>query len=747
MKKALLALAIASITANLAVASPNYVFSNDALPPLEGGKVLSMQELMDKKRSLDAQLKSQSVDDKLVQRILVFYQPSYADKFGEDTIHQRIESSILKDYQKVAGDNRTIEIVDIVPLTSVPNHLPYENRVDLSGDLVSLGYNPVNADKDGMYSILDVPLTVNTDEWNVYDYYKPDLVTIFRERRIDEDELLGQGRLGGVNTIILDSGTGLLTPDENNLLTTIVAHEIGHNHSLSHEIYADSGDVNVDVGGVYTSNHAIQCGDAVTVMWSEVGDSIEALNFYSSPEKFHKGEQCGHLSDNEGMLNGSFNQLYYDYYFEVEHSNSASQLTHPVNTMSFVPSSNVVAESDGYFTVSVEREGDISEEAQVYIRSTGKGEANYPEDIMQYKVKVEFAPGQQVAEVRFDIMQDMLVEDTEVVELEMVYPFGAGVNKGTASVILTDSFISPEERGVITLLEPKLAVTEGDVAYIEFSRPEGSKGDVLLSLLPEYHLIEDTGLEMFEQRVWHPYAATEGRDYIMPSKYVVMRDGETSLKVPVQTLDDLDPETVEGMALSLASLSGDTIAFESGISGAILISDDDAERAGVLAIEADELTVKESDGALNFTVFRDLDFEGGVPFEIVISIDYGDGQPNEIKLTSTFELKAEPPIVVTVDGEAIDERRYEAIKYFTHTLNPTAGIIADYTVTVTVNNLVENGLVSPDKNKVIFKIEDDRELLVSSYEGENGGGSTNIVYLLVIGAVAWFRRARKVNLN
>ena len=77
-------------------------------------------------------------------------------------------------------------------------------------------------------------------------------------------------------------------------------------------------------------------------------------------------------------------------------------------------------------------------------------------------------------------------------------------------------------------------------------------------------------------------------------------------------------------------------------------------------------------------------------------------------------------------------------------MNPTSGEGSDYTVTVGVNNLVDNGLVDPEKSEVVFTIEDDGGAFISNYEGQNGGGSMNIVYLLVIGAVAWFRRSKNM---
>lgn len=752
MKKALLTLALASIAANVVIASQTHDLSNDALPPLIEENAFSLQELKEKKRTLESRLSGQSEDDKLVQRILVFYQPSYADKFGEDVIHSRIEKAVLKDYQKVVGSYRNIEILDIVPLTSVPNYLPFQDRIDLSGDTVSLGYNHENVLEEGIFNILDVPITEGTPERALVEYYKPELVTIFRERRVDEDKLLGQARLSSTNSVIFDSGTGLLTPELDNLLSTTVPHEFGHNHFLKHEVGADEDGDKVDAYGRYTSNHATQCGDAVTLMWSVVGDSVEALDFYSSPDKHHKGEQCGYLPDQEGTLNGAENQEYFDLYFKFLHSQNESDILKPNNELSFVNSSFSVSESDGFFMLEVKREGDVSESAHVYVRSTGRGAASYPEDVIQYKVKADFSPGQSTATVRFDVMQDALDESSEVIELEMVYPFGTGISSGKASVRINDSFISPEERGVVTLLKPLVSFVEGEVGYIEFGRTQGSKGDVLISLLTDYHLIEDTGLELFEKKVSHSFRATESRDFIMPAKYVVMRDGETSLRVPVQTLDDLDPEAIEGIAMSFESLSGDEVIIESKDSGALLISDDDAARAGILAIEADELTIKESDGAIDFTVFRDLGFEGGVPFEVEITIDYGKGKKSVLKLLSVFDLKPESSNFVIEDEEDGDsaqakEGRYEAIKYFTHNINPTSGVNEDYTVTVRVNNLIENGLVDPSKNEIIFTVIDDKGALISSSEGQNGGGSMNIVYLLVIISVAWFHRSKKMVFN
>jgi len=749
MKKAILALAVsASFCFSSTAVERVYSFAGDMLVPENGVETPSVEQIKEHKER--SKLVAQSITER-VQRILVFYQPSYADKFGVDVIHKRIEKAILTDYQKVAGEGRIIEIVDILPITSVDNAIPYGNRVDLSGDIVTYGNNWVNALLLGLYNILDVPIDDETDEGKEYLKYSPDLVVMFRERRPDEGNMLGEAWVGGVNSVVFDSGTGLTTPEKKNLLSSVVPHEIGHNHVLRHEVVSEEGEI--DTSGNYSSNHAAQCGDAVTLMWSTAGDSIENLGFYSSPYKYHKGEACGYEPDSDGKLNGAFNRDYYDYYFDNVHSSLSTSINTPNSEVSFSTSSISVSESDGRFTLFLERNGDISGEAHVYVRVTDQGTAKFPEDVIQYKQKATFEPGETQASVTFDVMQDMLDENYEALELELVYPYNVVTSSKNINVHISDSYISPEERGEVVLKSPTDSVIEGQVGFIEFSRVGGSKGDVLISLRPEYYLFEDTGLDLHEKVVSAKHSATEGRDYIMPSTHVVLRDGETTLRVPVQTLDDLDPETKEGIEISVAPLSGDSIDIEDGNNGALLISDDDAARAGVIAIEADILEVNESDGSLDFTVFRDLDFEGNVPFEITITIKYGNGEPPIVaKLLSSFQ--EDPNAVIVEDlpeGEDnntdVDEGKYEAIKYFSHQIRKTQKSYGSYTVEVAITNLIENGLVDSEKSSVVFTVIDDSNPLTSSQpypvKAEKSGGAMNIVYLLACLAVIGFRRKKK----
>jgi hypothetical protein len=749
MKKAFLPLAVSLLLPMYVAASQDNHTLSDAVPPSDTNTTPSFQQLLEMKNNAQksTSIQGQS-NDVNVQRILVFYQPSYADKFGIDVIHKRIEKSILNDYQNVAGEGRLIEIVDILPLTSVSDTLPYGDRIDLSGDLVQLGYNYINDFFPDIYDILGVGLDENKPEGQLTLKHEPDLVTIFRDRRPDEGGLLGLGVVTGRNTLIFDSGSGISTPDEYNVLTVLVPHEFGHNHGLSHELNAtnlDDGSSPVDESGNYTFNHATQCGDAVTLMWSTLSDTTEVLDFYSSPEKYHKGEVCGRYPDNVLSLNGAYNQWYYDLYYEHAFSKSASSIPAPGSKVSFLEDSLSVSESEGKFTFNVVREGDLSKEAHVYVRVTDNGAASYPEDVIDYKAKAFFGVGESNAEITFAVMQDMLEENSEVLELELVYPFNTSDSSETLQVRINDSFVPIESRGVVSLVPPSVPVVEGGVGYIEFERVGGSKGDILISLRPEYYLFEDTGLTAHETEVGAHFTTTEGRDYLMPNSLVVFRDGQKTLRVPVQTLDDLDPEPIEGLTLTLASLSGDVIEVKENTNGAMLISDDDAERAGVIAIESDTLDINESDKDINFKVFRDLDFEGGVPFDVIIKVNFTGGiEPQVIKLRNSFEEKFDyDPIQ---DGAA-EQGGYEAVKYFTHELRATPLYYGDYTVEVSVVSLIDNGLVDPDKNRLVFNVQNDKNppLSENTYPSKKGesGGTMNIVYLLAIGAVVGFRARKK----
>lgn len=737
MKKKFLPLILSAMLPVFASASQNELVL-DVLPPLDGQKILSLQEILKAKQ--DKMFVGQSQADR-VQKILVFYQPSYADKYGIDLVHKRIEKSILSDYQKVAGEGRVIEIVDILPLESVSNSLPYENRVDQSGDLVQLGYNYKNTGINGIYNILEVPLDESKYEGQQTLKYQPDLVTIFRERRPDEVSLLGIARLLGVNSLMFDGGSGLSEPDKNNQLTTIVPHELGHNHGLGHELDAD--ETSIGDLGAYTANHAAQCGDAVTLMWSTLSETTEVLGLYSSPDKLHKGEACGYSGDWVSE-NGAFNQYYYDFYYESFFSKEKLDAT---STVSFLESDLSIYESDGKFSFSVVREGDLSLESHVYVRVTDGGTAKYPKDVIDYKKKVFFGVGEGVAQASFTIMQDMLDESSEMLELELVYPFNASESGDKLLVRINNSFISPEDRGEVSLVSSGEPVEEGGVGYIEFERTGGDKGDVLISLRPEYHLFEDTGLSLHKTIVYADYDATEGNDYIMPSTHVVLRDGQRSVKVTVQTLDDYDPEPVEGITLSIDSLSGDELKIEDGLDAALLISDNDAERGGVIAIESDELDVSESGKHIGFEVFRDLNFEGGVYFDLLITTKHAGGD-DVVRLSSSFEERSLSleDLEEFLETGNLAEGMYEAVKLFTYQLPGVYEEYGDYTIEVTVINMINSKFVDPDKSKIVFNVKNDTKSLVSKniQPKSSEGGSMNIVYLLVTFAVAGFRIRKKL---
>jgi hypothetical protein len=763
MKKALLSLSVSAqlalfaMTANASVAndentlptsSTEYNFKGDSLPPLSGASSLPYLELLEKKRIKESLVSGQA-DADTVQRILVFYQPSYADKFGLDVIHQRIENSVLRDYQYVAGDTRTIKIVDILPLTSVPDNLPYEDRYDQSGDLISLGYNYNNAGEGDIFNILDVPLDEDRPESVLMGKYAPDLVMIFRDRRPEESSVLGLARVTGVNSLIFDSGTNLINPSEDNLLTQTVSHELGHNHGLSHEVSGDETEVGSD--GEYTSNHATQCGDAVTVMWSTAG-GYDAVKFYSSPDKYHKGEVCGYEGGQGDVLNGADNQSYFDLYMEYAHSWSNTMFDSPDNAVSFIDDNLSIGEDEGSFTITLTRTGDLNEEAHVYVRAAADSEAKYPQDIQQYKQQAYFAAGESEAQVTFDLVYDNLDEGTEQLLLELVYPYLTDATEEQLTVKVLNRFIPEEDRGQIWLKTP-MSVAEGEVGYIEFARDADSVGDVVVSLRPDYHLFEDTGLELFEDQVSDANPAVEGIDYIMPSSVVLMKQGETSLRVPVETMDDLDPELTEGISMSFSTLTGDDVLFEDSSKGAMLIEDDDAVLAGTLAIEfnGEGETIEESDGYLDFTVYRDMSDEGGIPFSVSIAVDYGsDIPPIETTLYSSFEERMDYEEVYDENGDLIesDAGKYEAVKYFTHSLAKTPVEYGDYKVKVTLTNLLEDGLVDELKSSIEFKVinnYDSGSLNGSSplvNKEQSGGGSINIAYLLVLLGFAGMRRKK-----
>ncbi len=198
-------------------------------------------------------------------------------------------------------------------------------------------------------------------------------------------------------------------------------------------------------------------------------------------------------------------------------------------------------------TITLTRSGNLDNYSDVEVMLTGGSatEGNDYYSLLALPELVSFQPGQGTQTIEFDIMDDLEMEGTETINLELQTIPGS-----------LDTFIG--EHGTASL-----EILDNEVSYIEFAQ-DISKGNenepAVVTLTRMGNLDSYADVEVF----WTGGSAQPGFDYLNPyglPQLVSFQPGEKTQTITFDLLDDPEMEGTETVNLELQTIPGSPDTF------------------------------------------------------------------------------------------------------------------------------------------------------------------------------------------
>jgi hypothetical protein len=429
--------------------------------------------------------------------LLVFYQPSYFEAYGQELGLLRIESMITTFNEALTeqGAGFSVTLVDFTPMINLSDSLPYNSEYDDDGNETVVGAS----------SLVSVYIfNPGYEEHDTYEKYAPDLVMYLRDHQGEEG--LNSASQGGTFSTLLAQDT-----EQDDLL---FIHNIGHNLGANHE-YSAVGETEPEYA------HAYECGTARTIMYSEYSEAIQA--YFSSPTLQLESQVCGDdYADNLTVI--------------TDNAPAKAEVgggVEPWGAVTFEADSYSVNENETT-TITIKRDGDLGAEATFKLLLKGDG-ATYGEDYENEFIDVAFEIGLDNVEVELPIIDDDEEESDESLTLSIAYPYMLSLGDITeaAVTIVSDEVSVPT--GTISFAESGYEVEEGSSLVIELVRSDGDSGSIEVNVSTQ------------------AVDAIEGVNYTGLNDAVIFADGQTSATVSLLTLDDGVYDTDKTLTVELTS--------------------------------------------------------------------------------------------------------------------------------------------------------------------------------------------------
>ncbi|QBY03364.1 hypothetical protein E2K93_02800 [Thalassotalea sp. HSM 43] len=360
-----------------------------------------------------------------------------------------------------------------------------------------------------------------------------------------------------------------------------------HNMARAHRQYYKDNPVlpanrRMDFGGISDYAHASSCNGHPTIMNTYYGHDNYPLPVLSSPTVTYKGEACGDERNNNvkvvsetlpGMANNG-------------------QRPETSSVVSFKSVINLANESQQWATVTLVRDGDISESASVEVAAISKGNpgsAVAGVDFAQGFPRAEFAAGEKEAEVKVRIIDNDVYRKNATIDLALNFAKRLTVESGTVSKLIIQDNDS-EQPGRFDFASDSIVVNESDqAAVIELTR----SGDFVGSQMIRYNVVEGT--------------AKEGSDFVGDSGYVVFGENDSSKMIEIELIgDDYQNATNRNFYVEISSdVDGDLQRTE------VVIGDDEAA-SGRVALRSAVVDVDYHASSANITLTRDDASQGEI---------------------------------------------------------------------------------------------------------------------------------------
>jgi len=361
----------------------------------------------------------------------------------------------------------------------------------------------------------------------------------------------------------------------------------GDNHD---DILVSGGGNDVMYGGQHNDTFQFtgaQNGDVITVDGGKHTDTIDLSEYSSSQVSDNGSTIIVDMGDEES--------------FTINYIGIENIIVGPV-VISIDATDPDAAEpdDDGLFTIS--RTGDTLENLLVKYNLTGTAENGIDYALLAGTVTIP--AGQDSVEVILDVIDDSLVEDTEIATLTLLEDPAYTIAQASSETV---TILDDDGNGL-----PKLSI---DATDPDAAEPDDDglftihrTGDVLGNLLVKYEI---SG------------TADNGIDYALLAGTVTIPAGQDSVEVILDVIDDSLVEDTEIATLTLLEDPAYTIAQAS--SETVTILDDDGNGLPKLSIDATDPDAAEPDDDGLFTIHRTGDALGNllVKYEISGTADNG----------------------------------------------------------------------------------------------------------------------------
>jgi hypothetical protein len=535
---------------------------------------------------------------------LLYYQNSFMATFGLYEGHLRLEERVASVNAAFveSGIDAVLKIVDIVPITSISDDIPFDNVFDEDGNVIS--------DGAGYLASLNIQ-NQGTLEYEINQKWKSDLLGYMRELRAEDGSKRGSAGIGGDFFNILDDGID----------TTTWAHEIGHNLGAHHEIETAQNPT-------IPYQHAYTCDGKNTIMWSSGGGLNNGTisgdgkhKFYSTPDREEGGEACGtEFADNTRVLNENLARAEADGEGVVSKGN-----------VSFVQSSYAVLEDEDLI-IELIRDGELSETASVKVFAYNDT-ALWGEDFTDVFVEVEFLEGEAKARATFNIVNDTVEEDNETFTLALKYPYRLTATEAQSQVVI-QPVVAVGYSGLFSLTGPESAEEDQDAVYT-ITRTGGSDGDVVINAKTT------------------PGTAISGNDYAPFNENIVFADGEVEKYFTIEVGEDTLVEVTETLLVNISSAA----VVDIDVTQLTLqIEDNDSVPLDGFTLSTNVTSASESVGSILFVVSREGGYVGDVAGSVVAAFSNGDNA-----ISADFRLPegvASIEVVLTIPNNTTDENNY-----------------------------------------------------------------------------------------
>jgi hypothetical protein len=468
--------------------------------------------------------------------IVFFYTDSAVDKAGGvDGLYDYIERSVAE-----ANEYMSLNNVSITRRVSAV--VKYDGVSDESTDNVNNLYEYVRSNKSSLerkYSSSHYVLLVGSMP----------------------NGLAGKAPISSNVSVITQFNGGGLEYDT-------LAHELGHNDGLVHEVNGDEG---------FETTGGAECGDESSLMSDNSAN--RKSNFLSSPDVINTetGESCGEV-DVQDVRNYYYEAVENDRFNASDISFSEHLEPKPKSgVVQYTLMSESYSETDGTISIIVEWSGvnDLDSSVEVYTRSLSATRDDYA--FTNERINLNSSSGSVVIDVA--IINDDLVENVETLEIGLRHNIGVELTDEPSEVSIVSEDVLP--KGDVQL-SGSISITEGGSDVIVVSRVGGSSGQIVATLTVTNGTASDD-------------------DYSIETLEIVFEDGELSKDISVSAVDDSVDENDETLTVEITTTEQDVEASGS-VTITILDNDTTAPVAPVTPTKPPQKDSGASGGSFGFSV-------------------------------------------------------------------------------------------------------------------------------------------------